>query len=281
MGQPPRTTRPYRVLFRHPGIMIHEILGNKATRLYIILGAFFTASAIVAEMIGVKLFQLETALGLEKADFTLLGQHHLSFVLSVGVLPWPIIFIMTDVINDYFGVRGVRFLTMITAALIAFMYVMMWLAIRMPPDQGWWITSSMKQGVPDMQAAFKSIFGQGNNIIIGSLTAFIIGQLVDARTFRGFKRITGDKRIWLRATGSTLISQLIDSVVVTYVAFWILKGMPFAQCTAMVITAYCYKFLVALLATPLVYLVHAGVERYLGKEKAVAMREAAMAMRAA
>jgi uncharacterized integral membrane protein (TIGR00697 family) len=103
---------------------------------------------------------------------------------------------------------------------------------------------------------------------------------VDARTFRGFKRITGDKRIWLRATGSTLISQLIDSVVVTYVAFWLFKGMPFAQCTALVITAYCYKFIVALLATPLIYLVHAGVERYVGKEKAEAMRTAALRLRA-
>lgn len=259
--------------------MIHAILGDKATRLYIVLGSFFVASVIVAEMIGVKLFQLETALHLHKADFTLLGQHHLSFVLSVGVLPWPIIFIMTDVINDYFGVRGVRFLTLITAALIAFTYILMWFAIRMPPDLGWWMTSSTAQGVPDMQAAFKSIFGQGNNIIIGSLTAFIIGQLVDARTFHMFKRITGDKRIWLRATGSTLISQLIDSVVVTYVAFWIFKGMPFAQCTALVLTAYTYKFIVALLSTPLIYLVHAGVERYVGKEKALAMRQAAMVLR--
>lgn len=260
--------------------MIHAILGDKATRLYIILGAFFVASAIVAEMIGVKLFQLETVLHLQKADFTLLGQHHLSFVLSVGVLPWPIIFIMTDVINDYFGVRGVRFLTLVTAALIAFTYILMWFAIHMPPDLGWWMTSSTEQGVPDMQAAFKSIFGQGNNIIIGSLSAFIIGQLVDARTFRKLKRLTGDKHIWLRATGSTLISQLIDSVVVTYVAFWIFKGMPFAQCTAMVITAYCYKFIVALLSTPVIYLVHAGVELYMGKAKAQAMRQAAMVLRA-
>src|SRR5690606_15505384 len=175
--------------------MIDAILNDKATRLYIILGAFFVASAIVAEMIGVKLFQLETLLGLAKADFTLLGQEHLSFVLSVGVLPWPIIFIMTDVVNDYYGVRGVRFLTLLTAALIAFTFVLMWLAIRMPPDQGWWLASSAAEGVPDMQAAFRSIFGQGNNIIIGSLTAFVIGQLVDARVFRGFKRLTGDKRI--------------------------------------------------------------------------------------
>lgn len=256
--------------------MIHSILGDKATRLYLILGGFFVANALIAEMIGVKLFQLETLLGLQKADFSLLGQAHLSFVLSVGVLPWPIVFIMTDVINDYYGVRGVRFLTLLTTALIAFAFVVMYFAIHMPPDQGWWITSSAAQGVPNMQAAFTSIFGQGMNIIIGSLTAFVVGQLVDAFVFRGIKRITGDKRIWLRATGSTLISQLIDSVVVTYVAFWIFKGMPFPMATALVLTAYSYKLVVAILSTPLIYLVHAGVERYLGKEKALAMRAAAL-----
>ena len=259
--------------------MIHSILADKATRLYIILGAFFVANALIAEMIGVKLFQLESLLGITKADFSLLGQPHLSFVLSVGVLPWPIVFIMTDVINDYYGVRGVRFLTLLTTGLIAFAFVVMYFAIRMPAEQGWWITSSAQQGVPDMQAAFTAIFGQGMNIILGSLTAFVVGQLVDASVFRRIKRVTGDKRIWLRATGSTLVSQLIDSVVVTYVAFWIFKYMSFPMATALVLTAYTYKLVVAVLSTPLVYLVHAGVERYLGRERAQHMREAALRMR--
>ncbi|MCC7502251.1 MAG: queuosine precursor transporter [Flavobacteriales bacterium] len=259
--------------------MIHSILADKATRLFIILGAFFAANALIAEMIGVKLFQLESLLGITKADFTLLSQPHLSFVLSVGVLPWPIVFILTDVINDYYGVRGVRFLTLLTTGLITFAFVVMYFAIHMPAEQGWWITSSARQGVPDMQAAFTSIFGQGMNIILGSLTAFVVGQLVDAFVFRRIKRITGDKRIWLRATGSTLVSQLIDSVVVTYVAFWIFKDMSFPMATALVLTAYTYKLAVAVLSTPLVYLVHAGVERYLGRERALHMREAALRMR--
>lgn len=256
--------------------MIHSILADKATRLFLVLGGFFVANALIAEMIGVKLFQLEDLLGITKADFTLLGQPHLSFVLSVGVLPWPIVFIMTDVINDYYGVRGVRFLTLLTTALITFAFVVMYFAIHMPPEQGWWLGSSAAQGVPDMQAAFASIFGQGMNIILGSLAAFVVGQLVDAFVFRGIKRFTGDRRIWLRATGSTLLSQLIDSVVVTYVAFWIFKDMSFPMATALVLTAYTYKFSVAILSTPLVYLAHWGIERYLGKERAEEMRRMAM-----
>ncbi|MBK7554716.1 MAG: queuosine precursor transporter [Flavobacteriales bacterium] len=257
--------------------MIHSILRDKATRLYLILGGFFVANALIAEMIGVKLFQLETALGLSIADFTLLGQEHLSFVLSVGVLPWPVVFIMTDVVNDYYGVRGVRFLTVLTAVLIAFAFIVMYFAIGMPPA-GFWIGMNCTHGVPDMQAAFSGIFGQGMNIIVGSLTAFVIGQLVDAFIFRRIKRITGDKRIWLRATGSTIISQLMDSVVVTYVAFYFLRNdFSFAQCTAMVLVAYTYKLTVALLATPLVYAAHALVEQYLGPQKAGEMRAAALA----
>ncbi|MEO8066204.1 MAG: queuosine precursor transporter, partial [Flavobacteriales bacterium] len=190
--------------------------------------------------------------------------------------PWPIVFIMTDVINDYYGVRGVRFLTVLTAALVAFAFVIMYFAMGMPPAD-FWIGMNSAKGVPDMQAAFSGIFGQGMNIIVGSLTAFIIGQLLDAFIFRRIKRLTGDKRIWLRATGSTIVSQLMDSVVVTYVAFWLLRDdFTFARCTAMVLTAYTYKLIVAVLATPLVYAVHAVVERYLGPRKALEMREAAM-----
>jgi uncharacterized integral membrane protein (TIGR00697 family) len=256
--------------------VIHSILADKATRLYLVLGGFFAANALLAEMIGVKLFQLEGVFGLEKSDFALLGEEGLSFVLSVGVLPWPIVFILTDVVNDYYGVRGVRFLTLLTAGLIAFAFVVMGLAIGMPPAD-FWVGMNAAQGVPDMQAAFAGIFGQGMNIIVGSLSAFVVGQLVDAFSFRAIKRLTGDRRIWLRATGSTLISQLIDSVVVTYMAFWVLRSdFSFARCTALVMTAYAYKLLVAIVSTPLVYLVHAGVERYLGAERAAAMRAAAL-----
>ena len=256
-----------------------SILSDKATRLFMVLGGFFVANALIAEMIGVKLFQLEDLLGIAKAEFSLLGQPGLSFVLSVGVLPWPIVFIMTDVINDYYGVRGVRFLTLLTVVLITFMFAVLYLAIGMPPDQGWWLGSSANAGVPDMQAAFAAIFGQGMNIIVGSLTAFVIGQLVDALVFRRIKRITGDKYIWLRATGSTVVSQFIDSIVVTYVAFWIFRDMSFAMATALALTAYVYKFVVAIVSTPLIYVAHWGIERYLGKERAEEMRRVALASR--
>ncbi len=256
--------------------MIHNIIKDKPTKLFIMLGGFFIANAIIAEIIGVKIFSLEDTLGIGRASFSLFGQKNLSFSLTVGVLPWPIVFIMTDIINEYYGVKGVRFLTLLTVLLIAFSFFVFFFAIRLSPDTAYWVGSSTEQGVPDMQAAFKAIFGQGMNIIVGSLCAFILGQLIDAFVFRKIKSLTGEKSIWARATMSTVVSQFIDSIVVTYIAFSIFRGVPVGQTMAWAFTAYAYKFCVAILMTPVIYLVHWLCERYLGKELAAEMKVSAM-----
>ena len=127
-----------------------------------------------------------------------------------------------------------------------------------------------------MQAAYTQVLGQGMNIIFASLTAFLVGQLADATVFKKIKKITGEKGIWMRATLSTIISQLIDTVCVSYIYLYFSLGFSFPRVTAIVITGYTYKFCVALICTPLIYLVHNGIEEYLGKEKAQAMKQAAM-----
>lgn len=256
--------------------MIDQIITHKPTRLFMILGAFFAANAIIAEIVGVKIFSLEDTLGIARAHFGLFGEKDLSFSLTVGVLPWPVVFVMTDIINEYYGVKGVRFLTLLTVALIGFAFFIFYFAIHASPDTRYWISSGAEQGVPDMQAAFNAIFGQGMNIIVGSLTAFILGQLIDALVFRKIKVFTGEKHIWARATMSTLVSQFIDSVVVTYVAFTLFRGVPVGQTMAWAFTAYGYKFLVAVLMTPLVYVIHWACEKYLGKETAAEMKRAAL-----
>jgi queuosine precursor transporter len=252
--------------------MIHHITKDRPTKLFLLLAGFFVANAIIAEIIGVKIFSLEDTLGIERANFSLFGEKNLSFSLTVGVLPWPVIFVMTDIVNEYYGVKGVRFLTLLTVGLISFSFFIFFFAIRLMPDTGYWQGSGAEAGVPDMQAAYKAIFGQGMNIIVGSLTAFMLGQLIDAMVFRRIKSLTGEKSIWARATISTLISQLIDSVVVTYIAFTLFRGVPVGQSMAWAFTAYAYKFVIALLFTPVVYLIHYACERYLGVETARRMK---------
>jgi queuosine precursor transporter len=255
--------------------MIHYIIKDKPTRLFLILGGFFIANALIAEVIGVKLFSLEKTFGMEPANLTLLGEKGLGFTLSVGVLPWPIVFIMTDIINEYYGVKGVRFLSLLTAGLISFAFFVFYFAIHTAPDD-FWLGSQKAKGVPSMQAAFTQILGQGMNIIFASLTAFILGQLADASVFKRIKKITGEKNIWMRATFSTLVSQLLDTVVVSYIYLYFSLGFSFPRVTAIAATGYLYKFTVAILCTPLIYLVHALIERYLGTEKARQMKASAM-----
>ena len=263
--------------------MIQSIIANKANRLFLILGGFFIANALIAEIIGVKIFSLEQTFGFAPLSIVIFG-NELSFNLTAGVLLWPVVFIMTDLINEYYGTKGVRFLSWLTAGLIAFAFIIFIVAIRLSPA-GFFITSKQGSGVPNMQVAYSSVLGSGGFIIIGSLTAFLLGQLVDVYVFHRIKKLTGEKYIWLRATGSTLVSQFLDSFVVLFIAFYIGSRVnaqegdfqwPLSLFLAVGIVNYCYKFVVAILLTPVIYGVHALIENYLGKELAASMKKEAM-----
>lgn len=262
--------------------MIHTIIRNKPTRLFIILSGIFLTNALIAEFVGVKIFSLESTLGWKPASIHLFGGTY-SFNLTCGVLLWPVVFIMTDIINEYYGQKGVRFLSWMTIILIAFGFLMVFGAIQTAPNS-WWVTSKQSAGVDNMAVAFNGVYGQGIGIIFASMTAFLISQLVDVFVFHKIKKATGEKRIWLRATGSTLVSQLIDSFVVLLIAFYVypklVKGQgdpwPFDQLIAICIVNYIYKFVVAILLTPVIYLVHGWIERYLGHDTAAEMKRAAM-----
>lgn len=244
---------------------------RKRTLLFLILGSFFLCNAILAEFIGVKIFSLEKTIGVDPFGLNILG-FELNMDLTAGVLPWPIVFIMTDIINEYYGKKGVRTFTYIASALIAYAFIVIYGVINLAPAD-WWVNKELASGgTLNMQTAFSQIFGQGLYIIVGSLVAFLIGQLADVATFHFLKKKTGDKMLWLRATGSTLVSQIIDSFIVLYIAFYIGSNWSIEQVVAVGTNNYIYKFVIALAITPLLYVVHALVDRYLGKELSEKMR---------
>ncbi|MFN8277715.1 MAG: queuosine precursor transporter [Chitinophagales bacterium] len=253
---------------------------EKQNRLFIGLAAFFLVNAVVAEFMGVKIFSLESTLGMAPFNFHFFGENISGFSLTCGVLLWPFVFVMTDIINEYFGVKGVRFLSYIAAALIAYAYVALQLAMHVAPAS-WWLHSSQYGNELDFGHAYNAVFGQSGSIIVGSLLAFILGQLIDVGIFHWIKQRTGEKYIWLRSTGSTLVSQLIDSFVVLFYAFYLAKlGTPQQWSLPLVLAVCCvnyvYKFMMALAMTPLIYFVHEGIERYLGHALAAKLkREAA------
>jgi len=243
---------------------------GKLQWLYIVLCTVFLTNAILAEMIGVKIFSLEALLGTKPAQIHLLTDFILDFNLTAGVVVWPIVFITSDIINEYFGKSGVKRISYLTAILITYVFGAVFVTTTLPPADFWLEVNKtdMAGNAFNINTAFATIFRQGLGIIIGSLTAFLIGQILDAHTFHWIKSMTGSKHIWLRATGSTLISQLIDSFVVLVVAFYIFGNWSFNQVIAIGIINYIYKFSIAVLLTPALYLIHYVIDGYLGLREA-------------
>jgi len=212
---------------------------SKRDKVFLVFAAIFVTNAIVAELIGGKLF----ALG--------------PFVLSMGILPWPIVFLATDLINEYFGKQGVKFLTYITIALVSITFILLNISMLIPAAD---IS-------PVSNSAYIEVFSQSTWIIVGSLIAFLFAQLIDISVFWFFKNRTGDKKLWLRATGSTAVSQLIDSFVIIGIAFYLPGKVSFIDFMNIATSNYSFKLIVAIASTPLVYLGHYSISRYLRSEK--------------
>jgi queuosine precursor transporter len=265
----------FSILFFLTFSLVSLILNSRPTKLFLAMACFFVANALIAESIGTKIFALEATLGLPTHPFSLFGEKDLTFALTCGVLLWPLEFIMTDLVNDYFGIKAVRRISIIAICLIAYAFIMFYLAMGTSPAD-WWIASGVKNGIPDMQKAFEGIFGQGMWIIVGSIIAFGVSQILDAYIFKKIKQKTGDKHLWLRATGSTIVSQFIDSFIVLYIAFKIGSDWSWQKVFAISCVNYSYKFIAALALTPILQLVHNAIDKYLGKDIASQMKLEAM-----
>lgn len=210
-------------------------------RLYVVLAAVFLTALLVANMVGGKFFHLGD-----------LG-------ISCGVIPFPITFLLTDVVNEYYGRRGARFLTLVGMAMLVFAFVVLQVACALPPAAN----------TPIAQDAFVAVFGMSPRFFAASILAYLLGQLIDIQAFTWFKRITHERRLWLRATGSTAISQVFDTLVVNITALYGVTsatGAPIALTTILgwAGMAYLYKMVVAVVLTPLLYVAHAVVTDRLG-----------------
>ena len=227
-------------------------LEHRKQRLLLVLAGFFVGNALLAELIGGKLFQVP------------MGFH--TFTLSCGVILWPVVFIMTDIINEYFGRGGVRRLSILTAVIVAYAFIALWLT-------GFVRAASFS---PVQDAAFEQVFFQSRWIIVGSITAFLLAQLIDVSVFWLIRRQTGHRFLWLRATGSTVVSQLIDTFVVGFIGLYLPWRLGFTNPESEPFTfdrflntsssGYAFKLLVAVGVTPLLYVVHAGIDSYLGHD---------------
>ncbi len=246
-----------------------DLIERKGQRLFLFLCGLFLTNALIAEIIGAKIFSMESMMGWNPAQIPLGGQV-LDFNMSAGVLNWPIVFITSDLINEYFGRKGVRRISFLTAGFIVYMFVTVYATTLLPPAQ-FWLDLNREDAAGNafnINEAFSRIFRQGLGIMIGSITAFLLGQLLDVSVFTWLRRRTGSKHIWLRATGSTMFSQLVDSFVVIAIAFYVFGNWSVDQVLAVGTVNYLYKGAIAILTTPLLYVAHYFIDRYLGVAQA-------------
>lgn len=220
-------------------------------KLFVYLAAIFVSCLLLGDVIGGK--TLSTPLG----------------PISVGIIPFPVTFLLTDIVNDFYGRRGAKFLTWLGFAMAVLAYVVLQLSTWLRPDASTYFT----------QAEFSKIFGGSSQLFIASMIAYLIGQFLDIQVFQFWKAITESKHLWLRATGSTLLSQIVDTVTIN-VIFWswtassdptsflgrMSSGDRYGWIFAKIGREYVIKLVVAILLTPAIYALHALIVKWLGIE---------------
>jgi uncharacterized integral membrane protein (TIGR00697 family) len=219
--------------------------------LFIFLAGMFITSAVTAELISNKLIDIPL-------EFSLFGSQLGPFTTIVGVLPWPIVFLLTDLMNEFYGKKAVKRLSWMTAILIAYCFLILSVAIELPAKE-------IQGSSLATDAEFNKVFGQAQMVIIGSIAAFLFSQLVDVMVFHWLKSKTGNRMIWLRSTGSTVFSQLIDTYIVLYIGFVLPGNMSWSDFMTIAPTNYVLKIIIAVSLTPLIYAGHYAVKKFLSK----------------
>jgi len=214
-------------------------------KVFLVLAALQITSLIVANMIGVKLFSVEVA-GIPV-------EH------TAGMLPFPITFLLTDLINEFYGNKAARMIAWIAFGMALFAFILVAVARLLP----------ILEGIPGTadEHSFEVVFGNSALMTICSIIAFLFGSLLDIAVFTFFKRITNGKMVWLRATGSTVVSQLFDSFVITILYFQVAQGLTGGQVAGIdfvlrtALTGYILKFVIAVILTPAMYACRAFLRR--------------------
>jgi len=219
-------------------------------KLYLWLASISVTSLLVADFMGVRLFRIPLGFSFHVPwqDAPIDAIQH-----TCGMLTFPITFLLTDLINEYYGKKAARRVVWLGFAMGGLSFLVMNVSLWMP----YW---DVPFNVPNK--SFEDVFANSRVMYIASLAAFLVGNLLDVRMFAWIKRLTGDRFVWLRATGSTIISQFIDSFIVTWLAFSVGRAlfptdaaaMPFDEVLKTAATGYMLKFVIAIASTPVIYL---------------------------
>lgn len=190
------------------------------------LFALFVASMVIVNTLGTK---ITTILGVR---------------VSVGIFFMPVMFLITDIVGEVYGRKEAsRFVNMSTVMLVL-LFVMINVCIAMPPNPTW-----------EMQSEYAAVFGSSLRMTIASLVSFVVSQNVDVFLFSFWGKVTKGKMLWVRNNLSTITSQLVDTTIFEFVAFWHLTPkFTTGFVISLIIPYWLFKVALALLDTPFCYL---------------------------
>ena len=217
---------------------------DKRHKLFLVLAGIFTTCLVVGDIIGGKLVETKV--------------FGFDFTTTVGMVPFPVTFLLTDVLNEFYGKRAARFVTLVGFGMAVLAFTFIFIAGHIPFAA---MTRAADWGGVN-EASFNNVFLGSQRMIVASLCAYLVSQFVDIGVFHLLKKVTGGRLLWLRASGSTAVSQLIDTITINFVAW---SGMMSAgKIVNIIYSAYGLKLLIAIGLTPLIYLCHSLVQRGLG-----------------
>lgn len=208
-------------------------------RIYLVLAVLFVGSLLIANIITFKLFSVPFP-----GDFTLFGQG--GVILAAGILPYPVTFLVTDLISELYGKK--RADAVVWSGFVVSLYILVILRL------GSWVPAvgTDVRSAEEVQGLYDGVFGQSSRAIIASMIAYLVAQLMDVRIFHFWKRFTDGRHLWLRNNGSTMLSQLLDSVLVVTILFW--GQLPGETIVQIIVASYVFKVLIAATDTPFFYL---------------------------
>ncbi len=207
-----------------------------AYRIYLYLGALFITSLVVSNLIFQKFFYWKPF-----GDVTVFGAP--LFELSVGILPYPLTFLITDLISEIYGQRKAN--RIVTAGIFASFFSM-----------GIILISDLAPAIPDSPVddqLFSKVFALSPIAVLASMLAYLCAQYVDIAIYHFWKRLTNGKYLWLRNNFSTFSSQIIDTTTVVGL-LCVFGVIPWELFQGLVISGVLFKIFIALLDTPLLYL---------------------------
>ncbi len=216
---------------------------DRSQKIFVWLTAIFVISLFIADEVGAMLFSFRLPFLKDPV------------LLSAGIIPFPVTFILTDLLNEFYGKQGARFVTWVGFGMCLLAYAYLTVGSWLPVDAGTFIPKPV----------YLTIYKQYTGMFVASLLAYLIGQMLDIQVFHTIRAITKHRFIWLRATGSTVISQLFDSLIVTSIAFW--GQMSLHDMLRLAMGNYTWKFIIAVGITPLLYLGHLILKKLMPQQE--------------